>query len=147
MASSRLTPAGLLVALLGWALLLFGGQLSLVAAGALGRPLPLELDPGRMDVAQSLIFSGFCLAILGALRAGLLTLRRFFDAVLQRAAAARADAVTPAAAPDDAKVVVERGWIGDRPYVRFADGSVEVETALGVRSFASLGDAQEFIGS
>jgi hypothetical protein len=149
MASNRLTFFGLLLVLLGWTLLLFGGQLSLLASNAMGRPFPVELDPGRTDVAQSLILSGFALAILGALRAGVATLRQFFEAVLQRAAAAKAQPAPapPNPAPLDPEAVVERGWIRDRPFVRYADGSVEVETLLGVRRFTSFADAEGFVGS
>jgi prepilin-type processing-associated H-X9-DG protein len=43
------------------------------------------------------------------------------------------------------KKIVERGWVKDRAYVLYADGSVEVETRLGRRIFSSLQDAQEFI--
>src|SRR5580704_13913948 len=99
MVSSRLTPIGLLLAVLGWTLLLFGGQLSLLASNLMGHPVPLAIDPGRTDVAQSLILSGFGLAILGALRAGLETLRQFFEAVLQRSAAARAQPAPMTPAP------------------------------------------------
>src|SRR6476646_9117729 len=140
MAKSRLTALGLLLAGLGWVLLLFGGQISLAAVSLLGRPVPLAIDPGRTDVAQSLILSGFGLSILGTLKAGLATLRLFFEAVLQRSAAARAQPAqpmpqAPVVEPIDPSAVVERGWIRDRPYVRFADGSVEIETLLGVRRF------------
>ncbi len=150
MASSRLTLFGLLLAGLGWVLLLFGGKISLVAAGLMGRVLPLAIDPGRTDVAQSLILTGFGLAILGTLRAGLKTLRLFFEAVLQRSAAARAQPAPPpppAVEPVDPTQVVERGWIRNRPYARFADGSVEIETLLGIRRFASFADAEDFVGS
>lgn len=149
MATNRLTSFGLVLAALGWVLLLFGGQLSQFAASSLGRPLPLEVDPGRTDVAQSLILSGIGLAVLGALQAGVSTLRQFFEAVLQRAAASKAQPapVQPSSAPVDPNAVVERGWIRDRPYVRFADGCVEVETLLGVRRFSSFTDAEDFVGS
>jgi hypothetical protein len=147
MASNRLTVFGLLLVLFGWILLLFGGELSLLASNAMGRPLPVGLDLGRTDVAQSLILSGFALAILGALRAGVATLRQFFEAVLQRAAAAKAQPAPPNPAPLDPEAVVERGWIRDRPFVRYADGSVEVETLLGVRRFTSFSDAEGFVGS
>ena len=152
--SSRLTTFGLLVVFLGWGLLLFGGELSELASHALGHPLPAELDPGRIDVAQSLIFTGFGFAILGALRTGVSTLRQFFEVVLQRVASAKAQP-SPASAPPQRPQpaapapdeIVERGWIKDRPFARYGDGSVEVETLLGVRRFQSLADAQEFVGT
>lgn len=43
------------------------------------------------------------------------------------------------------KKIVERGWVKDRAYVLFADGAVEVETMLGLRRFASLQEAHDFI--
>ncbi len=42
--------------------------------------------------------------------------------------------------------IVERGRLKNSAYVLFGDGSVEVETLLGLRRFASLGEAYEFIG-
>ena len=145
MAKSGLTVFGFLLVLVGWALLLFGGELSLLIASAIGHPVPIELDPGRVDVAQSLIFSGFGFAILGALRAGVATLQQFFEAVLQRVAAAKAQPAPPPPQVDP-DAIVERGWIKDRPYVRYADGSVEVETLLGMRRFGTFTDAQDFVG-
>jgi hypothetical protein len=151
MASPLLTRLGFLVALLGWALLLGGGFLPGLLA-QLGLAVPGEFGAPRGDVAQMLIVSGFLLAILGALRAGVATLRQFFEAVLQRAAAAAAKPAQPMPEPEpepvyvDPDTIVERGRIGDRAYVRFADDSVEVETLLGVRRFASLAEARDFIG-
>lgn len=65
----------------------------------------------------------------------------------------RAAAQTPAPAakaiarqqPAPPRKILERGWVKDRAYVLFADGSVEVETMLGRRIFPSLQEAQEFI--
>ncbi len=42
--------------------------------------------------------------------------------------------------------IVERGLLKDRAYVLFGDGSIEVETLLGLRRFQSLREASEFIG-
>ena len=100
-----------------------------------------------------LIVSGFLIAILGTLRAGVVTLRQFFEAVLQRAAAAAAQPAPPMPEPEpepayvEPDAIVERGRVGDRAYVLFGDGSVEVETLLGVRRFASIDEARDFIGS
>ena len=44
-----------------------------------------------------------------------------------------------------AKKIVERGRVKDRAYILFGDGSVEVETLLGLRRFSSLSEAYEFI--
>ena len=57
--------------------------------------------------------------------------------------------VEPEPEPEPAYVepdaIVERGRVGDRAYVLFGDGSVEVETLLGVRRFASIDEARDFI--
>lgn len=65
-----------------------------------------------------------------------------------RAAHAPAPAPTRAIArqqPVQPRKILERGWVKDRAYVLFVDGSVEVETMLGRRIFPSLQEAQEFI--
>jgi hypothetical protein len=56
-------------------------------------------------------------------------------------------AVAPRQEPRLAKKakIVERGRLKDRGYVLFGDGSVEIETLLGLRRFASLGEAHKFI--
>ncbi|MGO9673880.1 MAG: hypothetical protein ACLPSF_06875 [Methylocella sp.] len=64
--------------------------------------------------------------------------------------AAQAPAPVPAKAiarqqPAPPRKILERGWVKDRAYVLFVDGSVEVETMLGRRIFPSLQEAQEFI--
>ncbi|QBR70206.1 hypothetical protein CU048_01715 [Beijerinckiaceae bacterium] len=89
------------------------------------------------------ILSGFGIAILGALQTGFGALQRFFASVLERAnAPSRAN---PGPSGSQQRKIVERGWLKDRAYVLFMDGSVEIETMLGRRHFPSLEDAQEFI--
>lgn len=53
---------------------------------------------------------------------------------------------TPAAAKPTQRKVRERGWWKDRAYTVFHDGSVEIETLLGLRRFSCMDDAQEFVG-
>ena len=126
-------------------------------------------------IAQSAILSGFGVSIIGALQTGFGALDRFFAAVLARSGQARAQtspssaaypaaqspapaanyrAAPPAAPaaraiarqqPAQPRKILERGWVKDRAYVLFVDGSVEVETMLGRRIFPSLQEAQEFI--
>ncbi len=62
--------------------------------------------------------------------------------MLQRQPPTRAIARQQPAQP---RKILERGWVKDRAYVLFVDGSVEVETMLGRRIFPSLQEAQEFI--
>jgi prepilin-type processing-associated H-X9-DG protein len=83
------------------------------------------------------------MAILGALQTGFDALNRFFESVLERTAKSGQAAL--AKRPETPRKIVERGWLKDRAYVLFMDGSVEIETMLGRRLFPSLQDAQEFI--
>jgi hypothetical protein len=53
---------------------------------------------------------------------------------------------TPSVKPQTRGKIVERGLLKDRAYVLFGDGSIEVETLLGLRRFQSLREAAEFIG-
>jgi hypothetical protein len=96
-------------------------------------------------IASCMIFTGFVIAILAVLTHGFGALERFFTAALERSAA-RAEA--PATMAEEAEPYrrAERGSIEDSVYHIHGDGSVEVETLLGSRRFASLREAQEFVG-
>jgi hypothetical protein len=110
-------------------------------------------------VAQTLVLSGIGLALFDALHAGFGALNRFFDAVLQRsvAKAAPPSHAPPRPAPQPARPapqtptaqseIVERGRFDGRAYLRYRDGSVEIETLLGVRRFSSMEEVEEFIGA
>lgn len=133
---NRLTWAGLMIVALGWSLLL--------SAPRLAQLVVFPGPPPQFDViAQFTILSGFGIAVLGALQTGFGALNKFFDAVLAKTAQAGAKANAQPAARQ--RKILERGWVKDRAYVLFTDGSVEVETMLGRRQFPSLQDAQEFI--
>ena len=135
----RLTWLGLSVSLIGWVLL--------IAVTAMADALTLRFarSPVFHDdlvaIAKCLIASGFALAAIGTLQAGFGALDRFFGAVLLRSGAR---AVEPQPVPYDAGPApsVE---LSRRPYRTFADGSVEVDTILGTRRFATMGDARDFI--
>jgi hypothetical protein len=137
MAFDRLTWIGFMVVAFGWALLLSGAPTLQIFAAAIGHKLPFDMPV----IAQATILSGFGLAILGALQTGFSALKNFFDTVLERTS-------RPGESVSKKTVtkVVERGRLKDRPYVMFGDGSIEVETLLGQRRFASFKDAREFIG-
>lgn len=51
-----------------------------------------------------------------------------------------------AAVPKPRGKIVERGMLKDRAYVLFGDGTIEIETLLGLRRFQSLREAAEFVG-
>jgi prepilin-type processing-associated H-X9-DG protein len=94
-------------------------------------------------IAECTILTGLGIAILGALQTGFGVLSKFLESVLERTGKARLNGA--AVRSPQQKKIVERGWVKDRAYVLYADGSVEVETRLGRRIFSSLQDAQEFI--
>jgi prepilin-type processing-associated H-X9-DG protein len=144
-----LTWLGLTIAAFGWVVPF------LAAGGPAGEPSSiaghiLSAD-GMQSLAGDMILTGFGLAILGALQTGFGALDRFFQAILTRSEA-RAEAATAASddseeAPEiDPSEIVERGRMRDRSYVLFADGSVEVETLLGIRRFTTFDEAAAFVG-
>lgn len=139
----RITALGLAVAALGW--------VALVAVTALAdhfaqRHLAATTEHLHADavaIAECLIGSGFALALIGTMRTGFGALNRFFTAALDRSAARGSATAPPAEA-----VIDDSGRSGPavrRPYSILADGSVEVETILGTRRFASMAEAREFI--
>jgi hypothetical protein len=161
-----LTWIGFMVVALGWALLLAAAPAIEIIANVTGRNAGSFANMGA--IAECTIITGFGLAIVGALHTGFGALNGFFGAVLERTARQPAEvkkeevkkvearislpAKEPLPAPakleptvQKAKKIVERGRLKERAYVLFGDGSVEVETLLGLRRFASLGEAYEFI--
>ena len=72
----RLTWLGLLVAAIGWALLL--------GATVAGARLAPSSRADFVEIARCLVGSGFALALIGTLQTGFGALNRFFSAVLTR---------------------------------------------------------------
>jgi hypothetical protein len=136
----RLTWVGLMITALGWTLLLSSPQLIELLASLSGRPGVYSNMP---TIAECSILTGLGLAILGALQTGFGALSKFFESVLEKAGKPRPKGA--GARSQQQKKIVERGWVKDRAYVLYMDGSVEIETMLGRRIFSSLQDAQEFI--
>lgn len=159
-ARNRLVGLGLVLVVLGWLalvadLLLADAQLQ---AGSLVAVLALKGDIATL--AEMLVVTGLGLSILGGLREGFGALNRFFDAVLQRSASPRPPPMPePPTAEFDAEVAPPRGGperaasavavppppAPGRNYQILPDGSVEVETLLGTRVFASMDEARDFI--
>lgn len=149
----RFTLFGLSVALLGWIVLAADTALGFLTTTFGGLALSAVLRQDIFAVAETAIFSGFALAILGALRAGFGALHRFFEAVLHRASTPK---VTPVAYPEPVvetvdvppaprKTVDVKAQRGGRNYTILANGAVEVDTLLGTRVFASLDEARAYI--
>ena len=137
----RLTWIGLAVAGIGWTLLLGETAIVDVLTLKVPRPLPPTFHTDLVEIAECIIASGFGLAMIGALQSGFGTLNRFFSAVLLRSE--QRAAVQPHAGPVvDAPAASGRGH---RPYRTLPDGSIEVDTILGTRRFATMREAREFI--
>ena len=118
----------------------------------------LSLKSDIETLAQLLVVTGLGLAILGGLREGFGALNGFFDAALQRSAAQRPSSVSDVSdefVEDDVdtgyqpvgnRFAAERPAHGSaRNYTILSDGSVEVDTLLGTRIFASMDEARDFI--
>jgi hypothetical protein len=152
----RLTWAGLLVATLGWGLLLSYPLLSSVGAPVAGAH---EIrDPARFILifGENALITGLAIALLGAMEKTISLLSRNSSANSQPKAASapmmqRSNptlSVSPQLmTPRQTNEVVTKGALAGRDYVLFRDGSVVVETLLGPRRFLSLTEAQEFIGA
>ena len=136
--TDRLRAIGLVMAGAGWGLLL---------AASILRLLGVRLEAVDMvwvaAVVICLVVSGAVLLVLDALRDGFGSLDAFFQAALARSTNKAPDRTRPAGP----QTVPQRGKIGDRPYTLYGDGTVAVETVLGRRFFASLDEAQEFVGA
>jgi hypothetical protein len=129
-----------MIVALGWTFLFSAPQLTELLSNLTGRSV-LSLNGSSISLCT--ILSEFGIAILGALHTGFGALNKFFDSVLERTANLRSSPMAQRSAQQ--RKIVERGWVKDRAYVLFMDGSVEVETMLGRRIFPSLQDAQEFL--
>ncbi len=138
LAIGRLTAIGLILAGIGWALLLGEATVAdvLPAGHASARPPTFHAD--LCVIAECVIASGFALAIVGALQTGFGALNRFFEAVLMRSAQRQAPVVMRDEPVVDAPMP-------ERPYRKMPDGSVEVDTILGTRRFTSVAEARAFI--
>jgi hypothetical protein len=137
----RLTWVGFMIVALGWALLFSAPQMTELLTSLTGR----SMNAGYLNtptIALCTVLTGFGVAILGALQTGFGALNKFFESVLERTVKSGASALTNRA--EQPRKIIERGWLKDRAYVLFMDGSVEIETMLGRRLFPSLQEAQEF---
>jgi hypothetical protein len=163
----RMTWMGLLIATLGWGILIcYPLVVSFTIDAAQGQP---ARDPGRFIplIGENTILTGMAIAVLGALEKALRLLMKISSngtvvrsqstptQSLQTASAGTISTPHAMAAHPEPKLmsmrsaneVVTRGALNGRDYVLFRDGSVVLETLLGPRRFASITDAQEFIGA
>jgi hypothetical protein len=171
----RLTWAGLLLATLGWGLLL---AYPLIASLGGGGPESNAIrDPARFILifGENAVITGFAVALLGAMEKMINLLGRQAATMHPGKANGRAPQLAhhqlqnqqfaahqlsnnqlqgqqqlspnQLMTPRQTNEVVTRGALSGRDYVLFRDGSVVVETLLGPRRFLSLGEAQEFIGT
>ncbi len=146
----RVTWIGLTVTVIGWAMMLGEAGIVDVMAAQNPRGLPSTFHTDFVDIARTVIFSGFGLALVGSLQTGFGALNRFFEAVLVRSgqkshAQVIAAPPSPVEAPYRREDTVAPAPRIGRPYRTFADGSVEVETIVGNRRFRSMAEARDFI--
>ncbi len=149
----RFTWLGLGIAVVGWAVLIADLAVaeSVLTAGNVVAVVSLRTD--IVTLAEATIVSGFGLAVIGTLRTGFGTLHRLLDVVPQSsfdmAPASRPEPIEPYLVSQPVPAAADRmattGPLRERNYVVLADGSVEVETLLGTRVFASLDEARDFI--
>jgi hypothetical protein len=143
----RLTWAGLLVATLGWGMLLSYPLWAPHGTGGAGSNEFHDSARFLLVFGENAVMTGLAIALLGATEKIIHLLAR------QPANGGQAKTGTPMRAsaqlmaPRQTSEVVTRGAVGGRDYVLFRDGSVVVETLLGPRRFLSLSEAQEFIGA
>jgi hypothetical protein len=151
----RMTWAGLLIATLGWGLLL---AYPLLASHGPVSPGAHEIrDPARFILifGENAVVTGLAIALLGAMEKVIALLGRSAATAGQskagpQASAPRAPSLGPSPQLLSARQtneIVTKGALAGRDYVLFRDGSVVVETLLGPRRFLSMTEAQEFIGA
>jgi hypothetical protein len=140
MTLGRVGWIGAILVAVGWALLLLGSS---VLRSIDSTKLDWLVKSTTLDaevIGHDMILTGIGLAIIGSLQTGFSALTRFFDAVLKNII----DSPT-AVAPSPAKPEPKRTRITEFGVVVLDDGSIEVETILGTRRFASFAEAREFI--
>jgi hypothetical protein len=159
----KLTWIGLMIVSFGWTLLLSGVSLADIVSRISGHVSPTVVSINMGTVSECTILTGFSIAILGLLQTGFSALNRFFDSVLERTAKKpdheavpqRIEPISrgmsgpgsrPSSTSKPRPKIVERGLLKDRAYVLFGDGSVEVQTMLGLRRFHSFREAADFVG-
>ena len=154
MATDRLTWLGLAIAIVGWAVLVLDMTVSeaLLRAGNLVAVLSLRTD--IVTISQTAILSGFGLSVIGTLRGGFRLLAGLTEPTREPPAAVTRlpEPLATVAEPIEPEVLMPQSPgrpstppLRERNYVILPDGSVEVETLLGTRIFASLDEARDFI--
>ena len=151
----RMTWAGLLIATLGWGLLL--AYPLLASHGPVGPGAHEIRDPARFILifGENAVVTGLAIALLGAMEKVIALLGRPSANASQSKASPQASAPRPPSLGPSPQLlsarqtneIVTKGALAGRDYVLFRDGSVVVETLLGPRRFLSMTEAQEFIGA
>lgn len=140
-ADRALSVLGAMLCVAGWAALISGSMIETGTFVLAGRFL------GQRDVmiiGQSLLLTGSMLVFLATMRSGFGALDRFFLMALERARRS-ADDRSAEAAPLAATPAATRLSIEGRACMRLEDGSILVETLLGVKRFRSQDEARAFL--
>jgi hypothetical protein len=140
MTLGRVGWIGAIMVAFGWALLLLGAPvLQLVDANKLDWLIGSTTIDTEV-IGHDLILTGIGLAVIGTLQTGFSALTRFFDAILKNIVESQISSVASPLMPEP-----KRTRITEFGVVVLDDGSIEVETILGTRRFASFAEAREFM--
>jgi hypothetical protein len=118
--------------------------------GALFSEAPAPWTHGLLAliVAQSAIMAGAGLKLFNAIESSQQSLQKAARSATRLKAQTlpvSTDPVTALPFQSGLEMRTRRGRIGDRDFVQYADGSLEIDTRLGRRRFGSLEAAEEFL--
>jgi hypothetical protein len=104
-----------------------------------------------LTVAQSILISAVAMKLLPLIERRRLSVRIITDARAERAALLDPPVPTQetaaTAAPLAPPMPVVGGRLAGREFLEHADGTIEIDTLVGRRRFASIASAREFVGS
>jgi hypothetical protein len=139
--------SGAFVAGVGWIILVALASFSVSMDASMTEALGTHVNfLSRM--AEGIIITGFGLAILDAIERQRILNSRALSALQSKLAPPQRCAELPLSTPMIAPrgEPLASGSLNGRDYKLYGDGSVEMETILGTRCFASILDAREFVG-
>lgn len=120
-----------------------------LAAISSGAPAPWSHGLIALSIGQIAIVGGASLKIYSLMEKNRKLLTKFSDTAAPSWSEQRRKPVITIAPPSTSYETYDdsaRGYLGDREYIMFSDGSIEIDTLLGRRRFTSLDAAREFVG-
>jgi hypothetical protein len=143
---ARLAGSGTVIASIGWFVALAIGAFIFWSETPSQDGLAAHVSI-LSHLAECVIVTGFGFAILDALERNRRQMSRALGALQRTTELADQRGAVTATGPSIAhqEATIGSGSLNGRDYALFADGSLEIETLLGRRRFASILDAREFI--